>query len=327
MLPPPPAAVVDATTGEVRVGAYEGHLRSIDWRPVAGSLFSGARAKRWQFMSLFTDEVAVACAIADLGWMASTFLGVLDRQTRKLVVDLSLDGLPGFQAQVATHPGEGSFSSWLGRGLELRLHRPASTPRWSFAAQGQGLEIEADLDADGAPPTLCAIAVPPGGRGNSTHKTVGLPASGRLTAGGKTWSLDGGFASLDYTNGLLARDTRWRWASATSGTLGLNLVSGFNGAVENAVWVNGQLVKVGEAQIEIDPRAPLDRFPVRTVDDVVDLVFTPEGRREQHKDFFVARSVYVAPFGTWKGVIRPPGGAEVEVDGLPGLAEDHVARW
>lgn len=327
MLPPPPEAVVDAQTQEVRVGAYAGHLRSIDWRPVASGLTRATRAKRWQFASIYTPEVMLVCAVIDLGWMASAFASVFDRRRRRVVTEISLDGLPGFQALVAPHPGEGSITTWHGRGLELRLHRPASTPRWLFAIRHNDLEVEAELDAEHAPPTLCAIAVPPGGRGNSTHKTVGLPASGRVIAGGETFSLDGGSGALDYTNGVLPRDTRWRWAQATSPTFGMNLVAGFNGAVENVVWLGQRMVKVGEARIDLDPRAPLDAFTVRTADEIVDLTFTPEGVRQQHRDLVVARSVYVAPFGRWDGVIRPPGEPEVVVSGIPGIAEDHLARW
>jgi hypothetical protein len=326
MLPPVPDSVVD-TSGEVRVGTYEGEMRAIDWRPVASAWKRMFGAKRWQYVSLFTPEIALAALIIDVGWLASAQVAVFDRSARRLRLDLSIDGLPERHAMVAPHPGEGALSTWHGRGLELRLGRPASTARWTLSGRGERFELAAELDASAAPPTICAIAVPPGARGNSTHKTVGLPVTGSVTVDGQRWSLDGGSAALDYTNGVLARDTTWRWASGTQPGLGINLVEGFNGAAENVVWINDQPIRVGEAHIAIDPRDIDKPFNVRSVDGVVDLEFRIEGVRAQDRDLLVAKSIYVAPFGTYHGVIRPPDAAEIVVDGLPGVCEEHLARW
>ena len=48
---------------------------------------------------------------------------------------------------------------------------------------------------------------------------------------------------------------------------------------------------------------------------------------DEFKNLIVAVSRYVQPIGTFSGVLRPDGRAEVRVDGLCGVTEDHVARW
>jgi hypothetical protein len=187
--------------------------------------------------------------------------------------------------------------------------------------------VEATLDAAAAPPTLCAIAEIPGGVANCTHKLAGLPARGTAGVGAARFDLDGHFGAIDHTSGLLARDTRWRWANASSGGVGLNLVSGFNGPVENVLWAGGKLHKVGAAAIHFDEGDSQAPWRVTTADGAIDLTFHPEGERRKDEDLVLARSRYVQPFGTYRGVVRPPGGAAIAVRDLVGVTEDHVARW
>src|SRR5205807_7483748 len=108
------------------------------------------------------------------------------------------------------------------------------------------------LDAGAAPPTLLAIAPIEGGVANATHKTVCLPARGEVRVAGARFDLEGHHGVLDHTAGLLARETTWLWASASGARVGLNLVDGFNGPVENALWLDGQLIPVGEALFQLD---------------------------------------------------------------------------
>jgi hypothetical protein len=162
---------------------------------------------------------------------------------------------------------------------------------------------------------------------NSTHTPVCLPARGRAAAGGVSFDLEGSFAAHDHTCGLLARDTRWRWAAASGATIGFNLVEGFNGPVENGVWLDGRLVKVGAAEFQFDPLATTKPWHVRTVDGIIDLEFLPEGERREDRNLMVAASRYVQPIGTFRGTIQPPDGPAVAVSDLLGVTEDHVAKW
>jgi hypothetical protein len=182
--------------------------------------------------------------------------------------------------------------------------------------------VNARLEETAASGTLCAISPIEGGVANCTHKTSCLLASGTAVAGGTTFEFDGYGAALDHTSGLLARDTRWRWASAAGRGIGLNLVEGFNGPVENAVWVDGRIQPVGEAEFRFDAEDPLAPWSIRTPDGAVDLTFAPEGVRVENKNLVFAVSRYVQPIGTFTGTA-----CGVRVEGLPGVTEDHHARW
>jgi len=164
------------------------------------------------------------------------------------------------------------------------------------------------------------------GRFDFTQKTVLVPAEGEVRAGNIRFPVQGQFAGLDYTHGLLARETAWRWAFA-GGRAGSHLVAfnfsdGFlQGEGENVVWIDGEPQAAGPVRFSL-PEAPLGSWRVQSVDGRVDLTFQAEGYRAQTVDLKVITSRYLQPFGTFSGTVNG-----IAVDGLPGVAEDHAARW
>ncbi len=106
----------------------------------------------------------------------------------------------------------------------------------------------------------------------------------------------------------------------------MNLSDGFMGISENVVWADGELYPVGAARFEFDADDPERPWQVKTTDGAVDLTFTPEGFRRQDKNLGLALSRYVQPFGVFRGTLRL-GGVARQVTDLPGVTEDHVARW
>ncbi|HEY3352679.1 MAG TPA: DUF2804 domain-containing protein [Polyangia bacterium] len=330
-LPPAPATPVDGS-GYPRFGTFAGPVGRVTWDGLAapfarGHLYRRTHLKRWHYVGIAGPSCVVACAIIDLGYAASAFAYAFDRDRRELLADRSWMGLPVVAATVADRAGAGARSRFVAPGVLLELGRPADASRWLVQIQAGDFTLQAVLDAAAAPPTVCAIAPIDGGVANCTHKTVCLPATGTLRAGRASLNLAGSFGALDHTTGLLARDTRWRWACAWGRGIGLNLVEGFNGPAENALWLGDELVPVGAAVIghAEDAMAP---WTVRTDDGLVDLTFTPEGMRRENKDLLVAASRYVQPIGRFNGhVRRAPGAPAVTVRDLCGVTEDHAARW
>jgi hypothetical protein len=327
-LAPAPRAPVDAS-GQPAFGAYAGECAEISWARLDGpyarnALWRLLHLKRWHYVSLAGPDLCAALLVADVGYAANAFLYLFDRKERLLLADRSFLGIPGLMAEVAAHAGPGARTRWNGAGAEITFDRGANG--WTLLARAPGdFAVEASLALPAAP-TLCAVARIEGGVANCTHKTLCLPAQGEVRVGGRRFDLDGHFGALDHTSGLLARDTSWRWASATRGDLGVNLVQGFNGAVENAVWLDGRVYPVGAAEISYDVAAPQDSWRIRTVDGAVDLTFRPEGERRKDVDLYVARSRYLQGIGAMSGRLRV-GGREVQVTDLCGVTEDHSARW
>jgi hypothetical protein len=330
-LPPAPQTPVDSQ-GRPAVGAYQGCVERITWDGLRGpyahnALYRRFHFKTWHFVSLGGPRCMTAFAIIDLGYAASAFAYVFDRSERRLLCDLSFTGMAG-AVKVAETAGPGARSSFKAGGADLLIERPRGAAEWTIRARGpQGFAVDATVDASREPPTICAVAEIAGGVANCTHKTVCVPVRGRAAAAGVSFDLEGSFAGFDHTCGLLARDTRWRWAAASSATIGFNLVAGFNGPVENALWLDGSLIKVGAAEFQYDAGATSKPWHVRTVDGILDLDFTPEGERREDKNLVVAASRYVQPVGTFRGTVTAPGRPAVEVKDLLGVTEDHAAKW
>jgi hypothetical protein len=174
-----------------------------------------------------------------------------------------------------------------------------------------------------------------GGSVNVTMKAAGLPVTGTVTAGGRTWTVDSAVGGLDYTHGYLARHTAWNWAFMTGRLadgrrIGLNLVEGFNESRddvnENGLWIDDRLIPLDRARFTFDRTDPHQQWTVRTVDGSVDLRFTPLAVHSERKDLVVISSRFIQPVGRFTGTVRIDG-VDHEVSDIPGVTEDQDIRW
>jgi hypothetical protein len=324
---PPDAVVIDGFPAH---GRYAGRIARIDWstlRPRPPWLWRQLHHKRWHYVGLGNDRLFIGVAIVDLGWACAAFAYLFDRRRLTLLADWSQDGLPGLQAAVPDAPLAGADSWFRGPGARLSLrHQPADLLRLQVATRV--LRIDATLDLRGMAPPLLAVGPVDGGLAHATQKTSALPVRGWAEAQGRRFALDDAWAAVDASNGLLARETAWRWASAHRADVGFNLQQGYFGAQENVLWLDGRPIALAAARFEFDAQRPLDAWRVRTDDGLLDLVFTPEGARAANKNLGVATSRYVQPIGTFSGTLRAGDGAAArQITGLPGVAEDHCSRW
>ncbi|QYF92542.1 DUF2804 domain-containing protein [Massilia sp. PAMC28688] len=321
-LPAAPRALVDRY-GVAAIGRFTGLADSFAWSALAPP-FARSRwwrhfhHKRWHYVALACEDVFAAVAIVDLGWTSTAFAYAFDRRRRRMLASFSRDGLPGMGARVAANAsGSSSFASARCR---IRVECGALSLRCG------GFDIDARWEV-GAPFLLASGAVA-GGSLHATQKSGGMALRGTLRAGGTVASLDGGVASIDYSSGLLARDTQWLWASAHGKGVGFNLQAGYFGDQENALWLDGHIIALDAAQFTYDAARPMEPWHIATHDGLLDLRFTPEGMRADRRNLMVAASRYVQPIGTFSGTVRASrASSAVEVRELLGVTEDHVSRW
>lgn len=327
MTPTPESVVADGAPAH---GRYAGRMARIDWSALGRRrswLWRKLHHKRWHYVGLGNDEVFIGVAIVDLGWTCTAFAYLFDRRRRTLLADWSQDGLPGLQAQVSDAPLTAAKAWFRGPGARLDLSYQGDDSL-RLSVRTKALRIEAQLDLDETAPPLLAIGPIEGGIAHATQKTSALPVRGWAGVAGQRFELDGAWAAVDASNGLLARETAWRWASAHRADIGFNLQQGYFGAQENALWLDGLLMPLGPAQFDFDAAQPLSPWHIRTEDGLLDLVFTPEGARRDDRDLLIAASRYVQPVGTFAGTVRAASGAPLrEVAGLLGVTEDHFSRW
>ncbi len=331
-LPAAPASAVSAD-GQANVGQYAGSLAQIDWSgltaPYRRSRFwQYFHHKRWQYVALATDELFCGVAIVDVGWTNTAFAYVFERRQRKMLANFSQDGLPGLSAKLNAYPASGAASHFNFLGNTIRYQQLPGSQHYQLDVQCGTLSMHASFSAQDAAPSLLAIGPVAGGSVHATVKSSGMPLSGSVGVAGHRFDLAGGVASFDHSNGFLARETAWRWASAHSLDLGFNLQSGYFGNHENCLWLDGRLISLGAAQFDFDPTNILAPWHIYTDDGLLDLQFQPEGCRSENKNLLVAVSRYAQPVGTFSGCVKASAAAPPRrVEHLVGVTEDHFSRW
>lgn len=329
-LEPAPRDAVDTARGLARYGSYRGSIPAVDLRPLAPNpLARVARQKRWIYAAASTPEVFVAVAVVRLGYSATAFTYVYDARAGKILAHASTLG-PTFACDV-TDDAAGVRARFALGARRFSIEKGAAGDV-SLDVRADGVELRARLDASRAPDPITAVAKVPGGVVDVTEKRTLLAASGHVSVGGRRFSLDGGLGGFDLTQGLLARRTVWRWAFALGRAdggvpFGMNLVRGFAGEAECAVWVGDEIFPVGEGSIEFDPADPVAPWRVRSSCGAVDLTFTPRDFHREEKRLVVVSSRFVQGVGSFAGTVTVPGRAPLRLADVLGVTEDQDTTW
>jgi hypothetical protein len=319
--------------GQPRFGQFAGAPSAIAWSglsaPYRRSRFwQYFHHKHWQYVALVTDQLFCGIAIVDVGWTNTAFAYAFDRRLGKLLANFSQDGLPGLGAKLNACPAAGAASHFRFLGNRIEYQQLADSAQYQLNLQCDDFIISANFDAKNAPPCLLAVGPIEGGNVHATVKSAGMPLTGFAKIAGRQFDLAGGVASFDHSNGFLARETAWRWASAHSLELGFNLQSGYFGNNENALWLDGQLISLGTAHFEFDAENILQAWHIYTDDGLLDLQFQPEGCRRENKNLLIAASRYAQPIGTFSGWVKASADAAPRrIEHLAGVTEDHFSRW
>lgn len=315
--------------GQPLFGRYAGQTGAIDWSRLAapfarGPLWRRLHHKRWHYVALCTERVFCAVAIVDLGWAGTAFAYAFDRDDGDMLANFSQDGLPGRAARLADHAG--GSSRFEAGNTRIALDSDGAG-RHELSLRCDFLEIDAAF-GPGASPLLLACGPVARGSAHATQKSSGLPLTGEVRTWREEYDLAGGVASFDYSNGLLARQTAWRWASAHTLEMGFNLQAGYFGGHENALWLDGEVHALAPAHFLYDSSDPLSQWHIFTEDDLLELYFTPEGARRDNKKTLLAASRYLQPVGTFSGWVRSaPDQPKRIVTRMMGVTEDHASRW
>jgi hypothetical protein len=332
---PAPATLFAPGSTEPQLGAFRGGLPRVDLTPLSRErLHTLLHRKRWMYLAIASDEVLVALAVVDLGYAASSFAYVFERASGRLLVDRS-SMAPSLGELVNERAGEGHASRFRSLGTEVQITHAPGTGHYAVDAHYRGLRLWVQLETAHAPPALSVVmpigSTRTGSLASTTEKRPLLHTRGDVTVNGKRFSLDGALAGYDYTHGLLARHTAWKWAfglgrSREGARVAFNLTEGFVGERECAVWVDDELFGLGAARFEFDPRHPLAPWRVRTEDERVNLAFAPSALHAEHKNLGLIATRFVQPVGVWSGQIRLPG-RTLQLENVLGVAEDQDARW
>ncbi|MFE8072667.1 DUF2804 domain-containing protein [Marinobacteraceae bacterium S3BR75-40.1] len=286
---------------------------------------------QFQFIGIPGQHWTAGVAIVDLKWLSNAFFYVYDHVERRLLEHSLLQPL-GWGTQMDNRPDQGLALFRQGR-TEVAI-RPLAGRRHIRIRHGK--DIDWDLVVSVPPPeATLRVCSPAGYSGWSyTQKDNGLDVEGAIRWGDRRFEvMPEQRASIDWSAGFMRRETAWNWASlsgvADGLPVGLNLATGVNesGVTENAIWLDGQLHKVGQARFEFNRFDRSSPWVVTSSDGRVDLRFEPEGYRSERTNALLIATNFRQFYGRFYGRLTTGGGETVAVDGLPGFMEDHYARW
>jgi hypothetical protein len=294
----------------------------------ASSLAKYLHFKQFQFVSICHPDWQIGISIADIRYAASAFCYFYDRKRQRLdeisrLVPLALG------VQMSTSPVAGS--AHISGRQQITI-----TPNgydWHLLLQGDLLTGEILLHG-GAKPAPLALCSPTGYNGwTYTQKHNALLVSGTLKYRGVALELGDALAGYDFSAGYMRRETSWRWGSISAplpqGLFGLNLACGVNetGITENCLWLNGTKHLLPSISITLNRQYPQQQWQFNSADQQVKLHFMPQQCRQQRLNIGVLASNFRQYCGLFSGEIMLKNGEKLTLDQIPGLAEDHFARW
>lgn len=284
--------------------------------------------KQFQFISISHPDWQIGVAVADIRYAANAFCYFYNRKQRQLD-EISL--LRPFSVGVHMSCSATSGTSSI-KGKQQIYITPAGY-NWQLQLHGELLHGELVIDAGPSPQPL-ALCTPTGYNGwTYTQKHNALSVSGSLQYRGTALDLSRALAGYDFSAGYMRRETSWRWGSISAllpeGIFGLNLACGVNetGATENCLWLNGEKQLLAPVSISLNRQHSTHPWLFNSADNKVKLQFFPQQRRQERLNLGVLASNFRQYCGEFSGEIQLTNGNKVKLDQIPGLAEDHFARW
>lgn len=348
----PPREITEPVSLCIEEGAARGRLnpaaRGWSRHPLIRGEIPGSylRRKRWNFVFVSNPEVLVAAALSHADYVGLGFVWLYDLKRGRFLevehmaplgrgvhIGAAIDDEASFVSGPLTYhwrPGTGSQHP------NQEINVAVSAPRMKGSADP--LELRLRIALSPAEESF-NLVVPWSERVfNYTGKIVALKCEGELRAGGQTYALRPGetLASLDCTRGIWPYNTSWRWASGAGymggRRIGVNFGAGWTesaGVLENALYVDGKVMPLWEpVEFRFDAENLKQPWQLRTPDSRrVALTFTPTYERAQDTNLGLIRIRLQQVMGLISGQLTLDSGEVVEISGMPGIAENHSARW
>jgi Protein of unknown function (DUF2804) len=340
--PPLPLAPADALgpTGP-RFGAYAGSLGRVDLSALAppgliAQARFGARVKRWHRVVLSSASHVVAAGVLDAGTLASATIFVVDRSSGEVLFDRTATGVSGLNARIGERPGAGARTGFTGPGLTLTLERRSD--RYQLEADlGGSLTLSARLDARGAPEPFALVAPLPEAGVRAAQLAGPLEVEGSLSVRGRTYSLAGALATVDFGSGLFPRQVAWRKLTAAGrladgSPLAVHLAEGLAGPApgdggEDVLLKGPGPTRLPPVVFAANPESPTSAWRLQSLDGGLDLTFRPLATHREARALLLLSMRVVDLAGEVSGHVPGPDATSLELDRVPALVEDFEATW
>ncbi|MBU4217474.1 MAG: DUF2804 domain-containing protein [Actinobacteria bacterium] len=343
----PPRMVVDGQVAEY--GVFKDPFREVNLLDVdlvigkrhVPRLARDFRLKEWQHFGIIHEEYYFGMVIFDAKFMGVSFFYAFNRKTGEFFEHSRTSvGGPVRIARELWH-GECYFRHIrymmeFENRLDCNLHRI----RVDIRGTRKKPRVEADIylleDIDRVEP-LVVVSPVSENRPLYTHK-VACPVEGVVKLGGERIVLDpeNVVGLMDVQKTYYPYHTFWKWATfggydrqgrMIAMNACRNFISDDEKYNENCTWVDGRITLLPAARFDFDENALMDPWSVVTTDGGLDVTFQPSGERHGKTNIGVVMSNFHQPFGEFTGKMPGPDSEKIDIDGVFGLCEHHLARF
>lgn len=300
-----------------------------------GALAKWRRFHQFQYFGVISEQLIGGCALANLSLAGIGFVYLFHPPSGRMIerqFKLPLSMGTRFSQQ----PDDGICELRSGGNLLRLENRANSREKRLLVELDDGTRIDACFsETEPAFQPMC-INTPTAVNGwVYAQKVAGVRCSGQVTSSLGDFDLTAieAFAHHDWSAGYMRAETHWNWACLSGQVadqrVGLNLSCGVNETsfTENCYWLDGELIKVDTVRFAYDCQQPLQPWHINSHDGQVALRFEARGLHQERTNLGLLASNFKQIFGQFSGVLRPPGRAEVRIDGQWGFVEDQYVKW
>jgi hypothetical protein len=249
----------------------------------------GQTRKRWRYVGLFSPELMLCAARAEIGPLGQAFWVLWDREGRR------------HDARTTLRPGS----------REVRMDGPR------LEIDSPNLRASLRLGECEPIESIC----PSGSGWGWTRKRAGMPVEGTVEVPDRRWQVSGRGVD-DESAGYHQRRTSWRWSAGVGEAddgraVAWNLVEGVNdppAASERAIWIDGAPHE--PPPVSFRGMEGID-FPAGAA-----LSFASESAHARDENFLVVSSRYRHRFGSFAGSLDG-----IDLAAGLGVMEEHDALW
>jgi hypothetical protein len=290
------------------------------------------RLKEWQGWTMVHPEVYSSMILQDAHYLASSEIYVRDKASGVLHEHAAnaRGGSLGLARELW-----GSHPRMAAKGFDLRYDfgseggRHTLTIDIAATAKAPAFSGELVLDGSGASAPLSVSSRLPGGT-MYTHKAL-FPASGYLRVGDREIVFDPtrDLAILDEHKSFLPYRTQWVWGTfgtrTADGTpIGANMVDRPElpgEPEESCLWFPGTCEELSDV-VFVEHGS---EWLVSSFDGRVDVIFTPDGRKDVRHEMGVASIDYFQLYGRYTGTVKSLDGTAYDID-VTGVLESMRMR-
>lgn len=305
--------------------------------------FEDFRLKEWVGFTLIHPDWAGSMIIQDAKYLASSEIYGYRRSTGELYEHAATGR---GRATLPSRLLEGGRCTFEVDGYRLEYHFDRDGGRHriminiSESVAGRAFSGELELDAGRSSAPL-AVSSPLRRRQTGaavamfTYKEI-FPSAGELQVDGNKiiFDPDRDFAIIDEHHSHFPYRTEWTWGTfatrAHAGIVGANFAARRQPPgteEESCIWTPSgcePLSDITFARLASDDRA---QVRVLSADERLDLIFTPQGRKNARHQLVAVAMDYFQQCGTYRGTVRSLDGTSYPIDDVPGVHEWMHARF